>query len=458
MMNFHYTCAFKIKLHKLMKTRLLSLLVILVALLSCEESVQVDGPKIPATDKTVTVILSKIPSTVVGAKVYFFTLNNKGEVFAMQEETAVEGAEIKVIPAPGLASFDIAALIPTEQWTSKSPFTEGHYSRAIAIQGKDGVFVTNSWTVASSLEGAPTTGIKSTVETVLFLNGSATPATTDFTKGDIISLDATTTDNIKSGIASVSYLLDGAELKSYTAKPYKFQFNTVAVAKGSHWLFVKAVNGAGHQSMDSINIFVSDIAGKVGPSVTLTNPSNGAQIERQTVVTLSANATDPDDGIDRVEFRVNNVLIGTDKTAPFTAIWDTFSNQVGSVTVEVTAFDKSSQSRSDVVNVTLIAPANYAPRATFTSPTSGATFAVGTSTVELAVTATDTEGDPINRVEFSYRNVLSVSDTFLGQDATSPYSFTFNTAALVAGEYVIFAKAVDNNGNSSYTSTRITIQ
>lgn len=441
-----------------MKTRVLSLLVILVAFFSCEENVQVDGPKIPAADKTVTVILSNIPSAVVGGKLYLFTLNSEGDVYAMQEEVAKEGAEVKVVPAPGLASFEIVALIPTAEWTSKSPFTEGHYSRATAIQNKEAVFVTNSWSIASNLEGAPTSGLKPTVQAELFVNGSATPGNTDFTKGDIITLDATVTDNIKSGVASVAFLLDGTELKSYTAKPYKFQFNTVSVTKGSHWLYAKAINAAGHQSLDSIKIFVADVAGKVGPSVAFNNLTNGAQYDRQTVIVVGANASDPDDGIDRVEFRVNNVLLGTDKTAPYSFVWDTYNNQVGSVTVEVTAFDKSTQSRSDVVNINLVAPANYAPRAAFTAPTANATFPVGTATIELTATATDTEGDAINRIEFSYRNILANNDTFLGQDATSPYSFTFNTAALVAGEYVIFARAFDNNGNSSYTSTRITIQ
>lgn len=442
-----------------MKTRVISMLVILAALFSCEEDLQVEGPKIPDADKTVTVILTNIPAGFNGGTVYLFTLNSNGQVYAMQEAEATENAEVAIAPVPGFSSFDIAAVIPTTaEWSSKNPFTAGHYSRATALQDKDGVFVTKTWSNVNTLTAAPTTGISATVQVELSVNGSATPVDTDFTKGEIVTLDAAVADNIKSGITSVTYLLDGTELKSYTTKPYKYQWNTVAATTGEHWLFVKALNTVGHESLDSIKIFVADVAGNVGPSVTLTGATNGAQYERQTVLNIGANTSDPDDGIEKVEFRINNVLVATDITAPYSIVWDTYINTVGAVVLEVTAFDKAGQSRSDVVNVTLVAPANYIPRATLTGPTNGASFAVGTATIELTATATDTEGDAINRVEFYYRKSTDAFSTYIGQDATSPYQFTFNSAALTAGTYYIFAMVYDNTGRSTYTSSTITIQ
>lgn len=442
-----------------MKTRMISLLVMLVALLSCEESLQVEGPKIPDTDKTVTVILSNIPAGFTGGTVYLFTLDNKGKVYAIHEAEATEGAIVQVAPVAGFSAFDIAAFIPTsaDEWSSKTPFTDGHYSRTTAVNDREGVFVTQTWTTTTTLSSAPATGLARSIQAELYVNGLANPVDTDFTKGEIITLDAAVADNIKSGIASVEYFLDGTELQSYTAKPYKFQFNTVDVAKGNHWLYVKAVNAAGHESQDSLRIYVSDVDGNVGPSVQFFI-GNGSEFERQQLVTINANASDPDDGLDHVEFKINGVMVGSDDTAPYSYLWDTYDNEAGAVVLEITAFDKSGQSRSDVVNVTLVAPQNYAPRAAITSPTHGATFAVGTASINLAATATDPEGDAINRVEFRYRNAESAFSTYIGQDTTSPYAFTFNTAALPAGTYYIFATAFDNNGNSSYESVTITIE
>jgi hypothetical protein len=443
-----------------MKTRMISLLVILVCFFSCgEEDIQVEGSNIPDADKTTTVILSNIPAGFTGGTVYILTLNNQGQVYAIQEAEATEGAAVQVAPVPGISSFSLAALIPTvANWSSQNPFTAGHYSRATTIQDKDGVFVTKTWTNATTLANAPTTGMPATIQAELLVNNSATPGDTEFTKGEIVTLDATVTDNIKSSITSVAFLLDETEIKSYTTKPYKFQFNTINTEAGSHWLYVKALNAEGHEALDSINIYVGNVAGNVGPSIAFNGLTNGAQITRQTVYTINTTVSDPDDGIAKVEFRINNTLVASDDTAPYAFVWDTYDNNVGAVTVEVTAFDKAGQSRSDVVNVTLVAPSNYAPRATIQTPTHGASFPVGHASIDITATATDPEGDAINRVEFWYRKSTAVSDTFIGQDTTSPYAFTFNTSALPAGTYYIFAKVVDNNGNSSYDSVTITIQ
>ena len=436
------------------------MLVMLVTLLSCEESLQVEGPKIPDTDKTVTVILSNIPAGFTGGTVYLFTLDNKGQVYAIHEAEAMEGATVKVAPVGGFSSFDIAAFIPTsaEEWSSKAPFANGHYSRTTAVNDRDGVFVTKAWTTTTTLSSAPTTGLARSIQAELYVNGSPTPVDTDFTKGEIVTLDAAVADNIKSNITAVAYFLDATELESYTTKPYKFQFNTASVATGSHWLYVKAVNAAGHESQDSLRIYVSDVAGNVGPSVFFPAIANGSEFERQQVVTINASASDPDDGLERVEFKINGTMVGTDDTAPYSYLWDTYDNEVGAVVLEIIAFDKSGQSRSDVVNVSLAEPANYAPRAAITTPANGATFAVGTASIELAATATDAEGDAINRVEFRYRNAESAFSSYIGQDNTAPYSFTFNTAALAAGTYHIFATVFDNTGNSSYESVTITIE
>jgi len=442
-----------------MKTKLISLLVILVAALSCEESLQVEGPKIPDADKTVNVTLSNIPAGFAGGTVYLITLNNKGQVYAIQEAEAIENAVVDIAPVPGYTSFDVAAIIPTaSEWSSKAPFTEGHYSRATAIQDKQGAFVTKTWTSATNLAAAPATGLIPTVKAELFVNGSPTPIDTDFTKGEIVTLDATVTDNIRSGIASVEFFLDATSLKEYTATPYRFQFNSVDVTSGRHWLYVKASNDLGHESVDSVSIFVSDVGGNVGPTISFTGVTNGNQYDRQAVVSIGATATDPDDGIEKVELRINDMPVGTDETSPYSFAWDTYNNNAGAVVLEITAYDKAGQSRSDVVNVTLVEPANYIPRATLTSPSDGATFTVGTATIQLAATAQDAEGDPINRVEFYYRKSTANVDTYLGQDATSPYAFTFNTAALTAGTYYVFARVFDNSGRSSYTSATITFQ
>ena len=56
------------------------------------------------------------------------------------------------------------------------------------------------------------------------------------------------------------------------------------------------------------------------PTVSISSPSAGAQVGR--TVSIAADASDAGSGIDRVEFRVNGRLVGSDTAAPFAASWN----------------------------------------------------------------------------------------------------------------------------------------
>ncbi len=61
------------------------------------------------------------------------------------------------------------------------------------------------------------------------------------------------------------------------------------------------------------------------------------------------NATDDDSGIDRVEFYVNNQLLGNDTTAPYSWLWNqtAFFRQI----LTVKAFDKAGNYNSKEIEV-----------------------------------------------------------------------------------------------------------
>lgn len=412
-------------------------------------------PQVTDTDKTMTVKLSSIPAGQGGASTYIFT-TQRDKNFAIAPAKAVEGSVVKVMPGQAPASFDIVAFIPSDgEWTPDDGFNKGYYSRMTGISDPKAAFVTKTWTLANDLAGAPASGVMSAIDAVLKINGSATPSNTDFSKGDIVTLDATVTDNVQAGITTVAYLLDKTELKSYTTSPYSFDFNTLNTELGNHTVYVKATNGVGNVTMDSVRIFISQTGNK-GPSIAFNGLSNNDEFERQTVIQIDAIASDPDDGLDKVELKINNTLVGTDKTAPYSFVWDTYSNAVGTVTLELIATDKSGQARSAVINVKLTAPTNYAPRVTFTAPADGAQVTAG-STVSIAVNVADPENNAITQVDFSYRLVTDVFETALTSDNTAPYTADFDTTGLTPGDYVIFAQASDATG-SSYSSRIITIK
>lgn len=91
-----------------------------------------------------------------------------------------------------------------------------------------------------------------------------------------------------------------------------------------------------------------------------------------------------------------------------------------------------------------------APIVSVTSPANGRVFAAGT-VITIEADASDADGS-IARVEF-YEG-----DNYLGEDLSSPYSFTWaGAASLPEGEYVLKAVAFDDDGLST-TSGPVTIQ
>lgn len=84
------------------------------------------------------------------------------------------------------------------------------------------------------------------------------------------------------------------------------------------------------------------------PTVSITNPLNGATISG--LVSIEASATD-DVGIVQVDFYVGATLIGTATTSPYSVSWDSTTVADGTYTLTATAVDTVSQSSSDSIGV-----------------------------------------------------------------------------------------------------------
>ncbi|MEX2231397.1 MAG: Ig-like domain-containing protein [Cyclobacteriaceae bacterium] len=87
------------------------------------------------------------------------------------------------------------------------------------------------------------------------------------------------------------------------------------------------------------------------------------------------------------------------------------------------------------------------PVVSITSPDDGETFSAPAS-VSIAANASISEGS-ISKVEFHN------GSSKLGEDATSPYTFSWNNVPV--GNYTITAKAIDNTGASASASVDITV-
>jgi predicted RNA-binding Zn ribbon-like protein len=192
----------------------------------------------------------------------------------------------------------------------------------------------------------------------------------------------------------------------------------------------------------AMNTPIGGTAGNRAPSVTLTSPTSGATFTAPASITLSANASDTDGTIAKVEFYNGTTLLSTDTTSPYSYAWSNVA--AGTYTVKAVAYDNGGASTSSATStITVSGTANKPPTVTLTAPTNGSSFTAPAS-ITLSANASDTDGT-IAKVEF-YNGT-----TLLNTDTTSSYSFTWSNVA--AGTYTVKAIAYDNSGATATSAT-----
>ncbi len=178
----------------------------------------------------------------------------------------------------------------------------------------------------------------------------------------------------------------------------------------------------------------------VAPQVSLTAPTNGTSFQLGTAITLSANASDADGTVAKVDFLLNGItVIGTDNTAPYSINWT--PGGAATYNISARATDNSGlSSTSSVATITVLtATAPKPPVVTLTSPANNTQFPLGNN-IQISATASDQDGSVV-KVEFWEGTNL------LATDASAPYSFLWTSP--VAGSYQIKAVAVDNSNLSA---------
>jgi hypothetical protein len=209
---------------------------------------------------------------------------------------------------------------------------------------------------------------------------------------------------------------------------------------GYYMLFIVDSNG-----VPSVARMVS-VQGSAAPTVTLTQPANGATFTAPATVNLAATASDVDGTVTKVEFFNGATKLGEDATSPYTFTWSGVA--AGTYTLTAKATDDSGTSGTSAQSTITVNPgaANQPPTASITSPANGAVFP-WKPTITVSASASDPDGT-VTKVEF-----LDGS-TVVGQDTSSPYSFTWRNVP--SGSHALRVRATDNRGAST-TSDSVSI-
>jgi hypothetical protein len=284
------------------------------------------------------------------------------------------------------------------------------------------------------------------------LNGAvnALPAASLLTPLNNASFNAPANVNITANasdadgsITKVEFFSGTILLGTDTSSPYSFAWNNVAA--GTYNITAKATDNEGASvSTNTVVVNVTKPANQL-PTITLTAPANNATFNAPANMNITANASDPDGTIAKVEFYNGATLLGTDTSSPYVYAW----NNVTAGTYNITAKATDNEGGSVTTNVTVLNITNLAnqlPTITLTGPANNSTFNAPAN-INITANANDADGS-ITKVEFFN------GTTLLGSDTSTPYAFTWNNAA--AGTYNITAKASDNKGAVT-TSTMATV-
>jgi hypothetical protein len=184
---------------------------------------------------------------------------------------------------------------------------------------------------------------------------------------------------------------------------------------------------------------ITVVAPNQPPSVSITSPAEGTTFNAGANIVVTANASDVDGSVARVDFFANGSPVGSSSTAPYSA---TINNPpLGSYTLTAVAVDNlGAGTTSSPVHVT-VQGGNSPPTIAITNLVDGQTVFAGTNLV-IEATASDADG-AVSQVQFFTNAVLA------GIATAPPYQVTLNNLAV--GTYVLTAVATDNLGATGST-------
>ncbi|EJL6723113.1 chitinase C-terminal domain-containing protein [Vibrio alginolyticus] len=251
---------------------------------------------------------------------------------------------LSTLTASCLMAFNSYAAVdcaPLETWQSSKVYNGGDQVQHEGNAYKARYWTQNNnpaqsgewgeWETLGACDGTgPVDPPQNEVPTVTLTSPSASASVT---AGDVVSLaaDAADTDGT---VSKVEFFVDGVLVGQATSAPYAASWTAT---EGQHEFSTKAYDDAGAVSTASVVTLTVASAQPGNEAPTVDVALSASSIDLGGSVTLTANATDADGTVAKVDFYVAGVLAGTATTAPYTQ--DVTPSQAGSLSVYARATD-----------------------------------------------------------------------------------------------------------------------
>ncbi|MFH4552934.1 chitinase C-terminal domain-containing protein [Vibrio alginolyticus] len=251
---------------------------------------------------------------------------------------------LSTLTASCLMAFNSYAAVdcaPLETWQSSKVYNGGDQVQHEGNAYKARYWTQNNnpaqsgewgeWETLGACDGTgPVDPPQNEVPTVTLTSPSASASVT---AGDVVNLaaDAADTDGT---VSKVEFFVDGVLVGQATSAPYAVSWTAT---EGQHEFSTKAYDDAGAVSTASVVTLTVASAQPGNEAPTVDVALSASSIDLGGSVTLTANATDADGTVAKVDFYVAGVLAGTATTAPYTL--DVTPSQAGSLSVYARATD-----------------------------------------------------------------------------------------------------------------------
>ncbi len=170
-------------------------------------------------------------------------------------------------------------------------------------------------------------------------------------------------------MASVDFYAGTTLIARDTSAPYTASWSPTAAGTYSLTAVAHDADGA---STSSGAVSVTVQGANAAPSVALTAPANGASFSAPATIAMTANASDPEGQLTRVEFLNGTTVLGSDTTAPYTFTWSNVP--AGSYSLRAVAYDGAGASATSAAITVSVTSTSTPPRlVVFTASTDHAT-------------------------------------------------------------------------------------